>query len=122
MMPLSEELQRACEALGRTLAESRPVREYLEAQARLEADLEARALEEEFRQLYQDLLTRQQAGEELPREEVDRFYRLRNQVEVHPLIVERDVALGELKQYFADVAFQLSALLGADYTVLARRA
>ncbi len=122
MMPLSEELQRACEALGRALAESRPVREYREAQARLEADPEARSMEEEFQQLYQDLLARQQAGEELPREAVDRFYRLRNQVEAHPLILERNIALSELKQYFADVAFQLSTLLGADYTALARRA
>ncbi|MBC7226092.1 MAG: YlbF family regulator [Thermoflexales bacterium] len=120
-MPLSEELQRACEALGRALASSEPVREYLEAQARLEADPEARALEEEFQALYQSLLARQQAGEDLPREEVDRFYRLRNQAESHPLIVERDIALSELKQYFADVAFQISTLLGADYTALARR-
>ncbi|MGQ9466036.1 MAG: YlbF family regulator [Anaerolineae bacterium] len=121
MMPLSEELQRACEALGRALAESRPIREYLEAQARLEADPEARALEEEFQQLYQDLLARQQAGEELPREEVDRFYQLRDRVELHPMITARDVAISELKQYFADVAFQLSTLLGADYVVLAQR-
>lgn len=91
--------------------------------ARFPADNpEARSLEEEFQTLYQRLLARQQAGEELPREEVDRFYRLRNQVESHPLIVERDLALSELKGYFADVAFQLSALLGADYTALARRA
>lgn len=121
-MPLSEELQKACEALGRALAASPAVQEYRQAQARLEDDPEARSLEEEFQTLYQRLLARQQAGEELPREEVDRFYRLRNQVESHPLIVERDLALSELKGYFADVAFQLSALLGADYTALARRA
>ncbi|MFN3761715.1 MAG: YlbF family regulator [Anaerolineae bacterium] len=120
-MALSEELRSACEALGRALAASKPVREYLEVQARLEADPEARSLEEEFQTVYQDLLARQRAGEELPREEVDRFYRLRNRLESHPLIVERDLVLGELKQYFADVAFQLSTLLGADYTALARR-
>lgn len=121
MMPLSEELQKACEALGRALAESRPIREYLEAQARLEADPEARALEEEFQRLYQDLLARRQAGEELPREEVDRFYQLRYRVELHPTITARDVAISKLKQYSADVAFQLSTLLGADYVALAQR-
>jgi len=120
-MPLSEELRRACEALGRALAESPAVREYREAQARLEADPEARTLEEEFQRLYGSLLARQQAGENLPREEVDRFYRLRSAVETHPLIVERDLALGELKGYFADVVFQLSTRLGADYTALTRR-
>lgn len=117
-MELPEEIREAAEALGEALAMSDVVQQYLQAQARLEADPEAKALEERFQALYQDLLARQQAGEELPQNEVQGFYALRFEVQQHPLIAERDFALSQLKGYFADVAFELSTWLGVDYTAM----
>lgn len=118
-MDLPDTLREAAETMGRLLGESDVVQAYREAQARLEADPEAHALDERFRALYQGLSVRQQAGEELPQDELDEFYALRNQVRYHPLIAERDFALRELQGYFADVALELGIQLGADFTVLA---
>lgn len=118
---LPEEIRQAAVALGDALAAADEVRAYLQAQTRLEADPEACALEAPFHDLYQDLLARQQAGEELPPEKVQAFYALRLEVQRHPLIAGRDLALGRLKGFLADVALDLSTQLGADYTRLAER-
>lgn len=119
-MNLPEEVRQAAEELGRSLGASYAVQSYLAAQAQLEADADASALDNRFQALYQDLLARQRAGEELPQENLNEFYRLREQVQTHPLIVERDLALGELKAYFADVALELSVQLQMDYPTLAQ--
>lgn len=119
-MKLSDELRDAAESLGRTLRATDVVQTYLEAQERLEADPEARSLEARLQGLYQHLLARQQAGEELSQDEVDEFYALRGQVQSHPLIAGRNFALSQLKRYFADVALDLGSQLGADFTTLAR--
>ncbi len=118
VVELPEEVRQAAAALGDALAATDEVQAYLQAQARLEADPEARALEDRFQALYQDLLARQQAGQELPPEKVQTFYALRLEVQRHPLIARRDLALSRLKGYFADVALDLSTRLGADYTAL----
>lgn len=115
-MNLPEEVRQAAEELGRSLGASYAVQSYLAAQAQADAS----ALDNRFQALYQDLLARQRAGEELPQENLNEFYRLREQVQTHPLIVERDLALGELKAYFADVALELSVQLQMDYPTLAQ--
>jgi len=122
MMNLPEEMRQAAEELGRSLRASYAVQSYLAAQAQLEVDADASALDNRFQALYQDLLARQRAGEDLPQEELNEFYALREQVQTHPLIVERDLALGELKAYFADVARELSVRLQVDYPTLAQEA
>lgn len=119
MVILPDELKQAAQALGQALRTTDVVQTYLDAQARLEADPEARSLEERLQKLYRDLLTRQQAGEQLDRAEVDKYYALLSQTQSHPLIAERNSALSQLKTYFADVALHLSYGLGLDYTALA---
>lgn len=121
-MILSDELKQAAQALGQLLRATEAVRTYLEAQARLEADAEISSLEDRFLKLYQSLLARQQAGEELAQAEVDEFYALRSQVQRHPLVAERDAALTQLRSHFATVGLDLSNALGVDYTALARAA
>jgi len=118
-MILSEELKQAAQALGQSLRATDVVQAYLDAQARLQADPQAASLEERFQKLYQDLMARQQAGEQLTRAEVDEFYALRSQAQSHPLIAERDFALSQVKSYLAKVALDLSQQSGVDYTTLA---
>jgi len=119
-MNLPKDVRQAAEELGRSLSTSDTVQTYLAAQAQLAADPDALALENRFQALYQDLLARQRAGEDLSQEDLNEFYRLRERVQSRPLIVERDLALGELKAYFADVALELSVQLQMDYPALAQ--
>jgi cell fate (sporulation/competence/biofilm development) regulator YlbF (YheA/YmcA/DUF963 family) len=122
MMALSEELMQAAQAFGQALRATDVVQTYLDAQARLEADPEASSLEGRVSQLYQDLAARQRAGQLLTQAEVDEYYALRSQAQGHLLITTRDLVLGQLKGYLAEVALDLSNELGVDYTVLARPA
>lgn len=120
MVILSDELKQAAQALGQALQATDVVQTYLDAQARLQANPEARALAESLQELYGNLLARQQAGEPLAPAEVDEFYALRSRAQSHPLIAERDAALNQLKGYFAEVALKLSVEVGLDYVALAK--
>jgi len=121
-MTVRDELKQAAQALGELLRATEVVQTYLAAQARLEADPEISSLEDRFLRLYQSLLARQQAGEELTQAEADEFYALRSQVQRHPRVAERDAALTQLRSYLAVVGLDLSNELGVDYTALAREA
>lgn len=119
-MTLPDELKQAAQALGESLRAHDIVQAYLAAQGRLEADPEAGALERQLTTLYDDLIARQQAGEELAQAEVDEFHALRGRVQKHPLVAERDAARTQLKACLAGVALELSGELGVDYTALAQ--
>lgn len=118
-MDLPDALREAAETLGRRLGESDVAQAYRAAQARVDADPEARSLDERFQALYRSLLARQQAGQELPQGELDEFYARRSRARQRPLIAGRDFALRALKNYFADAALELGIELGADFTTLA---
>lgn len=118
-MILPEELTQAAQAFGQSLRTAPAVQEYLKAQQALLADAEARDLDERTQKLYEELVARQQAGEQLPRAEVDAFYALNRQARAHPLIAERDAALQMVKSTFVNVGEDLSITLGFDYTDLA---
>ena len=119
-MTLPDELKQAAQALGQSLRAADEVQTYLDAQARLAADPEASSLEDQASNLYQQLATRQRAGEELTETEVNEYYALRSLVQSHPLVAGRDLALNQLKSYLAQVGQDLSLELGMDYTALAR--
>ena len=121
-MKLSDELEQTAQALGQSLRATEDAQAYLQAQARVQADPEASPLDERLSGLYQELLARQRAGEQLAQAEVDEFYALRSQAQSQPLIAERDFALSQLKSYLAQAALDLSNNLGVDYTALARPA
>jgi len=121
-MKLSDELEQAAQALGQSLRANEYVQAYLQALARVRADPEVNSLEEHFSKLYDDLLARQRAGEQLSQAEVDEFYAVRSRAQSQPLIAERDSTLSQLKSYLAQVALDLSNDLGVDYTALARPA
>jgi len=122
MITLSDELKQAAQALGESLRATAAVLIYLAAHAGLRADPEAYSLEDRFLRLYQSLLARQRAGEELTQAEMDEFYALRSQMQRHPLFIERDMALTLLRSTFAVVGLDLSNELGLDFSTLAQEA
>lgn len=119
-MNLPGEIQNAAQALGRSLRQDETLRAYREAVKAFQADPEARELEQQLYSLYNALITRQGAGEQLSREETKPFYELRRQVQEHPVISKRDNELRLIKPYLSEIADEINAALGVDYTTLAR--
>ena len=119
-MLLNEEITTAAQSLGKALRKDSYLRDYLEAVERFKADPEASELEARLYSLFDQFTARQQAGEQLSREEVDGFYALRNQVGVNPRVAERDSVLQALKPYLAEIADEISSMLGVDYIDLAK--
>ncbi len=119
-MNLSNELKQAAQAFGESLRQHTTVQAYLQAQARLEADPEARALEECFSAMFQSLSSRQRVGESLSPAEIDEFYDLRTQAQANRLIAERDMALNLVKGYFIEVGSDFNRAAGINYVTLAK--
>ena len=119
-MDLNEDTRITAQLLGRALRKESYVRDYLHAAEQVEADTEASALEARLFSLFNQLTQRQQAGEQLTRQEVDAFYTLRRQVQANPHVAERDSVLQALKPYLAEIADEISSALGVDYIGLAK--
>ena len=119
-MDLPEAIKNTAQALGKSLREDDLMRAYFAALGEFQANLEAVELEQRLYRLYEVLITRQQAGEELSREDTQEFFELRSRVYAHPLISKRDEELRLIKPYLAEIADEMSAVLGVDYTALAR--
>jgi len=117
-MKLNPEVEEAARILGKSLGDQEVTQHYLEARKRVEADAEVNALEKELYTTYENLIARQQAGQQIPRDEVEAFYALRNRVFAHPLVQERENALQPLKSLFSEVVVEISAPLGVDYSAL----
>lgn len=118
-MELSKEIKNAAQVLGKSLHEDEFLRAYLEAVAEFQADPKARQLEEQLYATYNALIARQGAGEQLSREETQEFYELRRQVQTHPLISKRDNELRLIKPHLVEIADEINAPLGVDFTTLA---
>jgi cell fate (sporulation/competence/biofilm development) regulator YlbF (YheA/YmcA/DUF963 family) len=119
-MELPEEIKNAAQALGVSLHQDDFMRAYLEAVEEYQADPEARELEQQLYTTYNALIARQQAGEQLSREDTQEFYELRRRVQAHPVISKRDNELRLIKPYLAEISDEISALLGVDYTTLVK--
>jgi len=120
-MNLSPEIEHAARVLGQALRDQEATRLYLEARRSVETDSEAVALEKEMYATYEALIARQQAGEQIPRKEVEAFYAIRDRLFSDPLVMERESALKPLKSLFLETAEEISAPLGVDYTNLAKK-
>jgi cell fate (sporulation/competence/biofilm development) regulator YlbF (YheA/YmcA/DUF963 family) len=119
-MNLSNELKQAVRAFGESLRQHAAVQAYLQAQVRLEADPEARDLEERFSAMFQSLSSRQRAAESLSPAEVDDFFTLRSQAQANRLISERDMALNLVKGYFVEVGMDLDQATSINFVNLAK--
>ena len=118
-MTLSPELQQAADEFGAALREHGMLQQYLQALETLAADPAATALDERFETIRADLISRQRAGEDLPADEVQEFYTLRDEVAGHPLIEKRDNALIMAKGYLVNVGLHLNQALGLDFVKIA---
>lgn len=119
-MNLPEELKNSAEQLGRALRAGEVVQAFLVAQDQVSANPEASTLEQHLIHLYDDLIARQHKGEAIQQEELDGFYQLRSQVYAHPVIIEREDALSQVKPLFVEAAGIISQQIGLDYTKLAK--
>ncbi len=118
-MDLTPEIKTAALTLIEAMKTDQTIRLYLSAREMAENDPEASALENQLIELYERLIERQQQGEKLSEEEIEAFNSLRYRVRMHPLIIQRENALAQIKPYLAQVADEISYTLGIDYTLLA---
>lgn len=119
-MNLPDEVMQAVQRLGTLLHQNETVQAYLLACQKVEQEPQVRELEAQLYKMYENLLQRQQAGENLTKDEINAFNELRQKVFTHPLISEREARLTPLKALFAEVAVEISTPLGVDYTILAQ--
>lgn len=119
---LPQDIQDAIRALTEAILADPQAKAYQAALAALENDPQAVALEKRFMDLYTDLITRQQKGEQLTEQEVKPFYALRAEYFAHPLVAARNDALGRFKPLLAEAGENISAQLGLDFTELAHLA
>jgi cell fate (sporulation/competence/biofilm development) regulator YlbF (YheA/YmcA/DUF963 family) len=119
-MPITEEIKQAAETLGKYLGTNPSVREFVSLKENIQQDAEVKGLEFRLANLYQKLADRQQNGDVLERAELDEYYKLKQQVQDHPLIAARDGQLEIVKAIFAGAAKRMSSVLGIEYTTFAK--
>ncbi len=118
-MPMTTELKRAAEDLGNQLRADSNVQEYLRLAAQVQESSAVSDLEARYNQVYQSLTEREQQGEVLDRPDLDEYYRLKAELQHHPLVMARDDRLVLVKALFAQTAERLTNVLGFEYTTFA---
>ncbi len=118
-MILSPELQQVAQEFGAVLHRHGMIQRYLQAVDALHADPQASALDERFETIRADLTARQRAGKNLPADEVQAFYALRDEVSGSPLINKRNDALMMAKGYLSNLGLELNRELGLDFVGIA---
>ena len=118
VMDRSAEILQAARALGAALKNTPEMQAFEQANAAARADAQVNALEAEVLALYNTLIARQQAGQVLAQHEVNHYYKMRDDLVRHALIVERDACLKDVKALFESAGGALSGVLTMDYTAL----
>ncbi|MEN6408158.1 MAG: YlbF family regulator [Anaerolineaceae bacterium] len=119
-MPLTDEIKQAAAELGAQLGTEPDVCAYVQLRDKTRQDDQTVALEQQYEQVYQQLLERQLKGEVLEQSDLAEYYQLQFKVQNHPLIRARDGQLTAVQALFYQTAQRLSNTLGADYTVLSK--
>jgi cell fate (sporulation/competence/biofilm development) regulator YlbF (YheA/YmcA/DUF963 family) len=117
-MTLSNELLEAARELGLALNASPVVQEYLQSRDEVRNHPELLQLEVQIERTYQELVTRQQNGEVLLPDDVNRFYELRETYTNHPLVIKLEQRQGAMKAFIEQTGSTLSSILNIDYTKL----
>jgi cell fate (sporulation/competence/biofilm development) regulator YlbF (YheA/YmcA/DUF963 family) len=117
-MDRSEEIYQAARALGAALRCTPEMQAFEEANAAARADEDVCALEAAVLDLYNTLTARQQAGQALAQYEINRYYKLRDELVRHPLIERRDLRMKAVKALFETAGGAISSVLAVDYTAL----
>ena len=118
VMEPTNEIKQAAQALGQALKNNPVVQAFVQAEAAVKNNEEITRLEADVYALYNNLTSRQQAGEILSPQEINRFYNLRDQLARHPMVVERDASMKAAKAIFEQTGSVLSSILTMDYTAL----
>ncbi len=84
-------------------------------------DPAAQRLEAEVERIYRDLVKRQQDGQMVFPNEVNRFYELRDAFVNHPLVIRRQECLQAVKALFEQAGETLNSILSVDYTQLVEK-
>lgn len=119
MKKLSLELKQAVHALNETLKQSPPLRAYVEALAKMEADPSATGLLDELQRVQADLRVRQSNGG-VTSADTARLRQLQADVQAHPTIAAFLAADREAKAYLPQVNDLISDLIGIDFASLGR--
>jgi cell fate (sporulation/competence/biofilm development) regulator YlbF (YheA/YmcA/DUF963 family) len=119
-MPLTEEIKSAAKQLGEALCQDDYVRLYLDALHQTRTDPEVNVLEKKMYEVYEELIARQQVGEELAKEDLRAFSELRRQVQNHPLVTQRNDTLNSIRPYLNQIAEEINFVLGVDFASLTR--
>jgi cell fate (sporulation/competence/biofilm development) regulator YlbF (YheA/YmcA/DUF963 family) len=118
-MPITEDIQSAAQELGRALHQTPAMQRYQAAAEQAAQDETLCALETRLAELHAALSAREQAGQVLPRSEINAYHNLREQILRHPLYAAREDALKQVKLTFALTAEALSSTLTVDFNELA---
>ncbi len=118
-MPMTEELRQAACSFGQALCKNEAIQLYLRATADLEADLDACELDRRYQSMLAELVARQRSGQQLPQEELNVFYDLKNLAQENALINSRNSALTVARELLVIVGQELSQAMGLDYVRLA---
>jgi cell fate (sporulation/competence/biofilm development) regulator YlbF (YheA/YmcA/DUF963 family) len=117
-MEVSSEILAAARAFGEQLNATPEVRALRAAESEVQNDPAIAALEAEVMTRYNDLVSRQRAGDILAPQEINQFYHLRDQLARHPLVTRRDEAVEAVKALFQGAGSAISSVLTVDYTAL----
>lgn len=117
---LPADIEQAALTLGQTLRDSPAVRAYRSALEAAAGDADLARLERELDSLHDALVARQMEGGYAPQGMLDEYYALEARVSNHPLRREREAALDALKASLVEVGTVISAVIGMEYTDLAR--
>ena len=117
-MTLRDDVKQAAQTFGQAVRANQTVEWYLLADAALQADPEARGLDQRYQALYESLVARQKSGELLPQDELDAFYELQEQVREHPLLQDRNKKQEVAKGYLQHLGADFNQKLGLDYVTL----
>lgn len=115
-MEISDELRQSAERFGAALNELPAVQAYLEADAAVKNDPEVQQLKAEADRTYRELIERQRASGTFDPRYVSEFYRLREDLANHPLMLRREACLRAVRPLFEQAASSMSSVLSVDYT------
>jgi cell fate (sporulation/competence/biofilm development) regulator YlbF (YheA/YmcA/DUF963 family) len=118
MMPLTDDLKQAAQVFAEAVRANQTVERYLLADAALQADPEARDLNQRYQAIYENLVVRQRAGELLTQDELDALNELQAQIREHPLLQDRNRKLTVAKGYLQHLGADFNQKLGLDYVAL----
>jgi cell fate (sporulation/competence/biofilm development) regulator YlbF (YheA/YmcA/DUF963 family) len=115
---LPPEVKEALEVLAENLLHAEPIVAFRHAQARLDANAQARSLIERLSAAQADLRTRQ-ARNAVTKADVDKLRALQREAQTNRIIMEYAEAQQAAIPYLPEVNQEISALLGVDFAALA---